>query len=462
VITQEDAKKFMVRCQEDPLFFIREVLGGNPWGKQREIIESVRDNSRTTVRSCSGSGKSWTASCIALWFLYSFKPSTVLTTAPTGRQVKDILWREISSRYSGAKMPLAGELLQTSLQLNEKWFAFGISTKEPERFQGFHNEHVLVIVDEASGIDGEIFNAIENPLSTGHTRLLLIGNPTQLSGKFFDSFEGPEAQFFNKIHISAFDTPNFTGEGEYPFLVTKQWVDERRIKWTEDSPLWQIYVMGDFPKESLNTLIPVSWIEKARQQEIEPKGGVIFGVDIARFGDDESVVIARQGGKVIAIESWNGMDTTVTTERVTALAEQYYPIRINVDEIGVGAGVVDSLKKLNFPVTGVNVGGKARKPDAHLNIRAEMYWDLRTKFQNGEIQLIDDPVLIGQLSKLQYGFNERNQKLQMESKDEAKKKGKGSPDKADALALAFYGFRPSQTIEPPQPVNVMRSVSWQR
>jgi len=294
----DDAKAIMGRIARDPVFFVQEVLGGDLWEMQAKILEAVRDFPRVAVKTCSSSGKSYDASCVVLWFLLSFRPSTVITTAPTLRQVKDILWREIHARHHSSKIPIGGTLLTTELEFDEatKWFAIGLTTKEKERFQGFHNTHVLVVVDEASGVPEEIFDAIENPLSSGFTRLLMIGNPTQPEGAFKEAFDDPDRYY--QISISAFDTPNFTHFGitlddiiadtwrekisetlPRPYLIGAEWVADRWKKWGPDSSLWTCYVMGNFPTESLNTLIPLSWIDRAVRQELEAVGGVVFGID---------------------------------------------------------------------------------------------------------------------------------------------------------------------------------------
>ena len=200
MLTDIDTNKYEIARQwrdlihywrQNPVDYCKDILGLTLWSKQREIIESVRDNPRTTVRSASAVGKTLTAGCAVLWFMTCFRPSTVLTTGKSFRQVKEQLWREIRTKHSQSKIPIGGEITQTSLTLADDWFAFGFSTDEPDRITGFHNKHILVIVDEASGIPDEVYGAIENPLAAGFTRLLLLGNPTQGVGKFRDSFASP-------------------------------------------------------------------------------------------------------------------------------------------------------------------------------------------------------------------------------------------------------------------------------
>jgi len=437
-------EKRLVHQVLDPLHFVRKGLGGIPWHKQVEIIESVRDNPRTTVRSCEISGKSWTAAAIALWFLVTKPPATVITTAPTFRQVRDILWREIAAHYHAAKIPIGGELTQTGLDLTGvinaygmagKSFAIGLSTDEPERFQGFHNDNVLVIVDEASGVPESLFQAIENPLGGGFSRLLLIGNPSQVSGGFYDSFKSP---LYNKIHISAFDTPNFATETTVlPFLISRQWVEERRMEWGEDTPLWQIYILGEFAEEQTDALISLRHIEAAQNRELDREGARIIGVDIARFGEDKSVAVVRSGRKILEVAVWSKTDLMESTGRVVQLIKHYEPEETRVDSIGLGAGVVDRLKEQGYRVRGVNVAAKAQNENMYSNLRAEMYWSLRQRFENGEIDIPKDPVLLAELSGLKMKPPNSRGQIVIEGKEDMKKRGMRSPDRADALALCF-------------------------
>lgn len=441
-LTQDEARRVMERYRRDPLLFTRECLGVDLWGKEAEIMEAVRDNSRTAVESCESSGKSFTDACVLLWFLYSFAPSTALTTAPTLRQVEDVLWKEIRGRWYGAKVPLGGRLLTMELEIDpeQKWFALGLTTTETERFLGYHNENVLVIVDQPAGVSEEIFHAIENPLSSGFTRLLMTGNPTRNEGTFYDACHSPDTPY-KVIHIGYQDTPNFRDDiPNRSYLLSPEYVEGRRKLWGEDSGLWQAYILGIPPVEGLDTLIPVSWIDLSKNRDLPRDGGVVIGVDTAREGDDENVAIVRQGPKVLWMEAWHEPSTMVTADKIAALAELYFPVRINVDMAPIGAGVLDRLKQKGLPAVGIEVGQPAKNSHQFVNIRAEMFWRLRMLFQNGEIDIIDDPELIGQLSKLKYEQMRGEQRIIIESKRNMKARGLRSPDRADALALAFYEY----------------------
>ena len=183
-----NARGLLQRCQADPLFFSRHVLGGEqPWGKQQQITLSVRDNERTAVPSGFAVGKTWVAARIVLWFLFSFPHSLVITTAPTWRQVENVLWAEIRRQHLTSVKPLGADILRTQIKIADDWFAIGVSTDEPAKFQGFHAEHVLLIFDEAGGISREIWDAAEGQTTNGQrARWMRANNHTySLAARIF-------------------------------------------------------------------------------------------------------------------------------------------------------------------------------------------------------------------------------------------------------------------------------------
>lgn len=420
--------------RQEPAIFVKEILQVELWSKQREIIESVRDNPRTIVRSGSAVGKTAVAACTSLWFLACFKPCTVLTTGKSFRQVKEQLWREIRARHAIAKIPLGGEITQTSLTLAENWFALGFSTDEPERITGFHNQNVLVIIDEGCGVNDEVFEAIENPLAAGNTRLLELGNPTQGVGKFRDHCASPT---YKSFHISAYDTPNLTGEGTYPSLINKQYVEQKEIDWGKDNPLYEVYILGEFPSGETDRLIPFGLAELATSREIKPEGVIAIGVDTARFGDDENVLYVRQGNKVIGCKTWRKSDTEGTIGQIVHELKEYKPQMVNIDE-GYNPGVIDALRAQKFNVNGISFGGKAKDTKTFANARAEMFWELAQRFKMGEIQIPNDKVLLKQITDIKKKPLNRFDQIVLESKQEMKQRGLKSPDRADSLALCFY------------------------
>lgn len=401
--TPQEALRIQAHYRQHPEFFFRYFLGITAWSKQLEIAESVRDNRITTVRSCHSAGKSYIAACIALWYISAYPQSIVVTTAPTWRQVKDILWRNINTRYAQARVPLGGETPNmTGWQVSTNWYAIGVSSRDPDKIQGYHAEsgHLLVICDEAAGIDEVIMDGIENVLTGDKCRKLEIGNPTSQSGTFRENHKpGSDA---TKIKISAFDTPNFTANNlrneqdlidamrskrELQIvsdqLVGPKWVYERIKKWGVNNPMYKARVLAEFPDVGENNLIPLSQIEaacteerlekilglklyhpdilqvgEAKFEQLEAENdrirkealaqyiaaqNTVRGVDVARFGGDSTVITPRWGAVIGQQSSYHKEDTMQTAGRVWPLIRNLPTDLTAVDVIGVGSGVVDRL-----------------------------------------------------------------------------------------------------------------------
>jgi len=420
-------------------------LGARPWPKQMEILEAVRDYSRVAVRSCNGSGKTYIAAHAVLWWLMCFPDALVITTAPTEHQVRDVLWREIRRAYRGHENLIEGKLLRTSLELGDKHYAQGLSTDQPERFQGFHEGHILFVVDEASGVREGIFEAIEGSMTSAGAKLLLLGNPSVLSGTFYEAFHR-RRELWHAIHISAFDTPNLLENSVVmPTLVTAKWVEEAKVNWGEESPMYQVRVLGEFPSEAEDTLISLRLIERAVEAAgagpSESDEPVEIGVDVARFGADRTVICVRRGERVIEMAAYARQDIMETAGRVKAAIARHRPRVVRVDVIGLGAGVVDRLREQGCSaVTGVNVASRSSRPEHFANLRAELYDGLRERFQQERLRIPVDPDLIGELAAVRYSFTSSGQ-VKIEGKEELRARGLRSPDKADALMLAFAASR---------------------
>ncbi len=449
------------KSRSNPTWWVRKVLGEKPWPVQSQILHSLVDNRETNVRSGHGIGKSWLASRAALWFLFCHPSSLVLTTAPSDRQVRGIIWKEIRAAHGRSQIPLGGKILKQQLNIAPDWMAMGFTANDydPDKFQGFHAEHCLVIVDEACGISDAIDQGIESILSSQHSRLLRIGNPTNENTPFGRAFKNPSASNFA---VSCFDTPNFTkfgitvedietgrwenkihGSLPYPTLVTPHWADAQYKKYGSESPIWDARVMGKFPDNQDNALFPMSWIDEAKNRDLEEDGLCSFGVDVSRFGANETIVVMRRGSKARVIGTWSDANTMATVGRILELARRNKPESIFVDGCGVGGGVVDRLKESDFKrqVVDVNVARKANENKRFFNQRAELYWNLRERFERGDIDIdchADD--LGAQLAELQYTIDS-NGRIKIETKDEMRRRGVESPDIADALMLAFKSHR---------------------
>lgn len=439
------------QLRTDERCFIEGCIGDEMWDVQAQIVKSVMENERTAVKSCHGSGKTWTAARIVLWFLFTYYPSKVITTAPTFTQIKEILWREIKDAHSGSKFELPGKVLDTTLNLDDQWFAIGRSTNDPTRMQGFHSPHVLVVGDEASGIPRDIFEAIEGAISTDFIRFLLIGNPTDPSCYFSERFK---KDGWNKFTISAFDTPNFknfkdinavlssTEEDRrkavtHPYLITPNWVYQMHEEYGIDHPAFEARVYGNFPRFSTDTLISLADAEFAtRNNDIKLEGERVLGIDVARFGSDKTAYYGRQGGNIFFHDTDAKRDLMYIANKACALYHEHKFEIIGIDDTGLGGGVTDRLKELGIPVFPINFASSPQDKTLYTLIKDEMYWELRDMFIKREIRIPEDSELVGQLTGVKYTY--KNGKLKMESKADMKNRGVPSPDKSDALAICMY------------------------
>lgn len=447
---EEAARKQSYPYADDPVGFVQFVLREHLWSRQRVIAEAVRDLRRVAVPSCHGAGKSFLAARVAAWWLATSPPGDafVVTSAPTFGQVRAILWREINRAHKRGGLP--GHTNQTEWHIDGELVAFGRKPQDMDMtaFQGIHARRVLVILDEACGIPKTLWDAAETLVTNDESRLFAIGNPDDPTSEF--ARKCAPGSGFKVIPISAFDTPNLTGEaipeGLRALLVGAKWVQEMAVNWGLESPLYTAKIKGEFPEASENTLIPMGWLRAAVNRDgILPGEPVTLGCDIARYGTDETIIIERRGDVTRIAHTARGRDLMETTGQIIRLLRETGASVANVDDAGLGGGVTDRLKEQRFPVRPINVGAGAREPDQYVNLRAELFWTLRERFREGTISLPDDDTLLTQLGAIRYRIDSRG-RVVIESKDEMKKRGLPSPDRADALMLAF-----APIITAPQP-----------
>lgn len=449
-----EQEKLLLRYQNEPWEFFKvawpDII---VWDKLREVLQKLVDGKRVAVPAGHGVGKTWLEARIALWFLNCFPPAKVITTAPTWPQVELLLWSEIKAAYNRSAIPLAGRILSTELKVREDWFGVGFSTsgKSDEReygtpkFQGFHGENLLVIFDEAPGVRHEIWISAISLLVGSNNKILAAGNPTSPSGDFYEACKSP---LWEKVRISSFDHPNVKeGRVIIPGAVTAEWIEDRRKEWGEDSPLWQAKVVGDFPDEGEDTLIPLSWAEACVGLNLGTDGLKCLGADIARYGGDNTVLAEFWGPTLQPLEAVNKKDTNWTIGRIknkhTGMAIRdakgdivgYGYDAIGVDDTGVGGGVTDGLEAEGIDVEPFNFGASPTEPERFENLKAEIYWNFREDVRDKQVSLPNDPELINQLCSIKYKYT-RKGKIAIESKDDMRKRGLKSPDKADAVVIA--------------------------
>lgn len=464
------------RHRVDPVAWVNDRLKEHLWSKQREILYSVRDHRRTAVHSCHGAGKSYTAARVICWFISSFPvgEAFAVTTAPTGAQVRAVLWREIARAHAKGKLP--GRLNQTEwfmkpVEGNEELVAFGRKPADMDTsgFQGIHQRRVLIVLDEGQGITLTLWDSLDSLMSNEKCRMLAIGNPE------------PETEFenvckpgsgWNVIHISYLHTPNFTGE-EVPedirdVLIGPTWVEEKKKKWGESNPLYIAKVLGLFPKIVKDGVFHPTWIRQAQEYEADIPESLIpllpneLGVDVGG-GRNKSVIAHRLGSRVRIIKQDNDPNTMVLLGHVIQQLKLTGASIAKVDKIGIGKGVVDRAEEIvknrepNWvwcqKIKGVNVALPSNEPEDFINLRAETYWTLRTRAETNTLDLPSDKDpggddLAAQLLDLKW--RPTGGRTQIESKEEIRRAGRTSPDEADAVMLAFLKIPSGLIVEEEQ------------
>lgn len=444
---------------KDPVGWIEEKCGEHPWSIQAQILESIRDNRYTVVPSCHDSGKSWLASRAMAWWgdVHPLGEAFIVSTAPTTHQVDAILWRELRRAHAMAGLP-------GRITLDSKWRVDAVSTDEligygrkpqdynPDAFQGIHQRYVLIIIDEANAVPKVLFDAVDTLATNANARVLAIGNPDNPASHFAHICKPGSG--WNQIQISAFDTPNFTGEyvpqAVREQLLSPEWVEERKKRWGIRSPLYVSKVLGQFPKMSGDALIQPDWIEEAQKRNInyDKKNYGTLGADIARYGDDETVVVRNRDGHCRVEMTSHLMPTTETAGHLKLAIMRVPPDAapdINpldqatgvVDEVGVGGGVVDILHEQNVSIVPFNGGWAAEDSDHFFNARAEAFWQMREEFEKGAMDIDpDDMDLAAELGNLKWSVDSKG-RIKMETKDEYRDRTKASsPNRADALCYA--------------------------
>jgi len=449
----------------DPASWIRRVTGAQPWSRQEEILKELFRSHRLVVRSANAVGKSWTAAQAVVLFATHFRPAVVVTTAPTFRQVRDIIWREIRKTWRAALnrgYRLGEEPLQTTWRPDPNVLVTGIAVPDwaTANLQGLHAEHVLVVVDEAQGLSWDVWTALQTLLRGQFSYLLMIGNPTVPEGPFYEAFRDPR---FAKMSISALECPNVVeGKIVVPGLVTKEDVEEIRQRYGENSWEWKVWVLGEFAERSEDVLVALSWVEKAGLKSEPGEGRVEVGADIARYGGDHTVFVARKGGCAFSLQECPPGSTMETSGRLIAFARKVKAELIKVDVTGVGAGVVDRLKEQGYPVFGVEFGGRPIERERFENKSAEMWWNLAEMLQKGEAwgPVFKDRNVVRDLTGRKYSYTSAG-RIKLESKEAMRKRGVPSPDWGDAVALA-YAAVDARRPDVPLPIGMGRESPWKR
>ncbi len=457
MLMNEDAIRYYY---SRPVEFVQDIIHASPDKRQSEILRSIAGHQMTTVRSGHGVGKSAVEAWSIIWFMTTRPYPKVPCTAPTQHQLYDILWSEVA-KWLRNEPALLTEYTWTRERLYDKahpeeWFAVARTASNPDALQGFHADHVLYIIDEASGVSDEIFESILGALSGQGARLLMCGNPTQLSGFFYESHNKNRASY-NALHI----------DGRESGRVSKDYVQRIINMYGEDSDVFRVRVAGEFPVAGDNIFIPMPLLGKSIQtewKETQTPAQIHIGADIARYGSDKTIITYRTDEKSYIYKKIHGQDTMQTADNIVELGlhlvnkyhltkENSFMIPVKVDDGGVGGGVVDRLAQLQkkdpdsfwwLDLVPVHFGQRI-KHHSYYDSTTYMMGVLKSLLmavdEDGnpkavEAILPDDDDLLGQISSRRYSMTD-NSRIKVESKKEMKARGLPSPDEADAILLAY-------------------------
>jgi phage terminase large subunit len=419
-----------------PAEFVEDLLNVTPQDWQKEVMQAVAEkHRRLSIRSGHGVGKSSCASWLMIWYLLTRYPCKVVVTAPTASQLFDALFAECKRWIKELPSPLRNLLemksdrIELAASPTEAFISARTSRSEsPESLAGVHAEHVLLVVDEASGVPESVFEAAYGSMSGKNATTILLGNPTRSSGYFFETHTRLRDSWWTK-KVSCEDS----------HLVSEDFIKEMEVKYGIDSNAMKVRCYGEFPTAEDDTLISLHAVEQASKRTVEQPEGtpVVWGLDVARYGDDASVLCIRKGRHLLKLQSWKKLSLMELSGRVLDLLNtaDEPPEEILVDSIGLGAGVLDRLRELDISARGVNVSESPAMADRYANLRAEL-WDLTKSWFNEEVQIPNDDSLIADLTAPRYSFNSSG-KMIVESKAETKKRLGRSTDFADSLVLTF-------------------------
>tara|TARA_B100001287_G_scaffold23582_1_gene17174 strand:- start:635 stop:2041 length:1407 start_codon:yes stop_codon:yes gene_type:complete len=439
-MTSNPFLKLMKRYQHDPVKFAREVIGMDPDDWQCELLQSVADPKirRVSCRSGHGVGKSSAVAMAAIWHVLMRVPSKTVVTAPTSAQLFDACFAEMKNIAKRLKPPFDDllEIKSDRIELKSSPESTFISCRtsrqeQPEALAGVHSPSTLLLADESSGIPESVFEAASGSMSGIHATTVLTGNPTRNTGFFYDTHNRLKENW-HTMHVSCVDSNR----------VSDDFVNDMKNRYGEDSPAYHVRVLGNFPPSESDTVIPVSLIDHAMKNDVKIHEDTIsiWALDVARQGNDSSVLCKRQGPVIHPLTVWNNLDLMQLTGAVKAeydaTSTSKKPVEIIVDSVGLGAGVLDRLRELGLPARGLNVSERSVQKDTYINLRAELWFKCKAWLEGKDVKIPQDDRLWAELAAPRYHFTSSG-KIQVESKEAMKKRGIHSPDRADAVCLSL-------------------------
>ncbi len=437
-------------AQTNPYLFIKNKLGITLYDKQIEMLNAIWDYDRVAICGANATGKDFLMSQIVLTWLSTHYPAKVLITGPTSLQVTDIVWRETRNSYDNAKYPLGGNMMPVEALwvIDDTHYARGFATDKAFNLQGWHSPNLLVIITEAHAVPQDKIDAIKRLFPN---KLILSGNPLVSSGEFYDAFI-KENSTYHTIQLSAFDSPNvIAGKEIIPGLVTIENIEQAREDWGEDSPLYIVSILGQFPENLTNGLVSLLHAREAVQRTLEPSDSITLGVDVATSPTgDRAIIYCRAGMVARMIYSKQGASTMDLAGFIKGYVDDLKESSkgvdnidsIVVDYVGVGTGVVDRLRELGVEhVVAFQGGSNAIDKNRYVDKNAECWWLMKLAFESGNIDIDENKPLISAIVNRTWK-PQSDRRIQLQPKDEYKKENNSrSPDEADALAMTYSPTR---------------------
>lgn len=448
-----DLTALRTRYEQDPVGFIRDVLHGEPWDRQADIAELVRDNPRVAVQSCNGAGKDWLASYLCVWA--ATMGWFVVITGTSERQVRATLMDTAFAAWQNATPQLPG-LFQQMGWLPDRGKKEGILafvSTDSGRARGHHAPKLMAIITEAQSVEADVYLGIRQCLTGAVTRFLLLGNPDKPEGDFWRACT--KSPGWKRVQISAYDCPNVkAGREIVPGGVDRAYIEQQASDYGDQSPIYRTTVLGEFPEEtSIFGLFPRA-VREAAYRRWEAAAPIMaadaLGVDVGETVD-LSVVAVRGGKRIQELQTWKLRDTMLVAGKVREVAQRWavspatnsQPAagRIIVDANAVGKGLFDRLTEERFKTVGFKSQYGAPTPTRSTalefaNLRAAAYWRLH-ELMGQDLQVPRDPLLDEELAATTYTTSSRG-KILIRPKEEIEKKIGRSPDRADAVAMACW------------------------
>ena len=443
-IDLDGAADEVVRWRRDPVYFVRDVLGAEPDEWQADVLRAFNTHPQIAMQACKGPGKSTILAWLSWLFLATRPHPKIACTSVSGPNLADGLWTEMA-KWQGRSEFLKRTFVWTKTRIfaadhpetwwmsARTWSQSADPQAQADTLAGLHADYIMFVIDEAGSIPNSVMAAAEAGMSTGiETRIVLAGNPTQLSGPLYDAAVKDRHKWW---------VTEITGDPDDPKRsprISVEWARSQIEKWGRDNPWVMVNVFGKFPPSSLNALLSVEEVRASMSRHIKedqfsfaPK---VIGVDVARQGDDSTVLFPRQGRAAFKPVQMRNADSFTISGRLAQAENKWAPNAVFVDATGGwGWGVIDAHRQLGRDPIPVEFSGAATNPQ-FFNKRTEMWFEMAKWVKQGGC-LPNIPELVAELTTPLYTF--KGDRMILEPKEQIKERLGRSPDFADALALTF-------------------------